>query len=306
VKAGGRIVSILCLAAFGAVFAGAAPGPRDGPGLPSAAGGTPALSLSVGDRAPTQGEPILVRVSAPGAIDNLALVWMGATYPVLETAPGRYEGIVGVDLLDTPGPAVLAAEGRGPGGERLRVEVPLDVKAGSFPVQDLTLPKKMVEFDPPTLRRIRREAQALKERFDRVSGAISWRLPFLPPVEPYRPTNFGSRRRINGAPRSPHAGVDLHVPEGTPVHAIADGIVVFAGEQFFGGRSVVIDHGGGVFSVYYHMKEYVVSEGTRVRRGERIGAVGATGRATGPHLHFSVRVPGGRIDPSQLLGLAGR
>jgi len=80
-------------------------------------------------------------------------------------------------------------------------------------------------------------------------------------------------------------------------------VVAFAGEQFFGGRSVVIDHGGGVFSLYYHLKENPVAEGQRVSRGERIGAVGATGRATGPHLHFGVRVPGGRVDPSLLFAL---
>jgi murein DD-endopeptidase MepM/ murein hydrolase activator NlpD len=164
----------------------------------------------------------------------------------------------------------------------------------------------MTHFDPPTLRRIREEAKALEERFARVTRPVLWQVPFLPPVEEYRPENFGSRRVINGEPRMPHAGVDLRLPEGTPVRAIADGVVAFAGEQFFGGRSVVIDHGGGVFSLYYHMKENLVAEGRRVSRGERIGAVGATGRATGPHLHFGVRVPGGRVDPSLLFAFPAK
>ena len=133
-----------------------------------------------------------------------------------------------------------------------------------------------------------------------------WRTPFLPPVEEYRPTNFGARRVINGDPRMPHSAVDIRLPAGTPVRAIADGRVAFAGEQFFGGRSVVIDHGGGVFSVYYHLKEFSVAEGQEIFRGDRIGSVGATGRATGPHLHFGVRVPGGRVDPTRLFALPGR
>jgi murein DD-endopeptidase MepM/ murein hydrolase activator NlpD len=90
------------------------------------------------------------------------------------------------------------------------------------------------------------------------------------------------------------------------VRAIADGVVVLAAEQFFGGRSVVIDHGGAVFSLYYHLQRIAVEEGRRVSRGETIGAVGATGRATGPHLHFGVRVPGGRVDPSLLFALPGK
>ena len=104
----------------------------------------------------------------------------------------------------------------------------------------------------------------------------------------------------------PHSAVDIRLSAGTPVRAIADGKVAFAAEQFFGGRSVVIDHGGGVFSVYYHLKEVSVAEGREISRGDRVGSVGATGRATGPHLHFGVRVPGGRVDPTRLLALPGR
>jgi murein DD-endopeptidase MepM/ murein hydrolase activator NlpD len=88
--------------------------------------------------------------------------------------------------------------------------------------------------------------------------------------------------------------------------ATADGTVAFAGEQFFGGNSVVLDHGGGVFSVYYHLREFDVSEGQKIVRGQRIGSVGASGRATGPHIHFSVRAAGGRIDPSLLMALPSR
>jgi murein DD-endopeptidase MepM/ murein hydrolase activator NlpD len=100
--------------------------------------------------------------------------------------------------------------------------------------------------------------------------------------------------------------VDIFLPEGTPVRAVSAGTVVLSGEQFFGGRSVVLDHGGGLFSIYYHLREAVVSEGQRVAKGDRIGAVGSTGRATGPHLHFGVRAAGGRVDPSLLFGQAFR
>jgi murein DD-endopeptidase MepM/ murein hydrolase activator NlpD len=278
---------------LGLIFGGSAFAAPDG-----------ALSISVSTRTPALGDPVIVEAAANGSVDNLVLRWKGAAWPMREIAPGRYEGLIGVDLDDSPGPAVVSAEGL-LGGSRVRAEAEVTILPRKFAVQELTLPKGMAEFDNATLVRIGAEAEELARRF---SGATPprWRTPFLPPVAEYRPENFGARRVINGDPRMPHAAVDVRLPEGTPVRAIADGRVAFAGEQFFGGRSVVIDHGGGVFSVSYHLKEYSVAEGQEVFRGERIGSVGATGRATGPHLHFGVRVPGGRVDPTRLFALPGR
>lgn len=267
-----------------------------------AKGGT--MSISVSSVAPATGDPLVVEVAAGGSIDNLVLRWKGAGWPMREVAPGRYEGVIGVDLDDPEGPLPLVAEGSA-GGERVRAETAVNVVSKGFLVEKLTLPAKMAQFDDAALRRIEAETSDLSRRFSVVTPP-RWRRPFLPPVEEYRPGNFGSRREINGEPRAPHAGVDIRLPEGTPVRSIADGRVAFAGERFFGGKSVVIDHGGGVFSVYYHLSAIFVEEGAGVARGERIGSVGATGRATGSHLHFGVRVPGGRVDPTLLLALPGR
>jgi Peptidase family M23 len=269
---------------------------------PEAAFSSSALSVSLSPPAPEQGDPVLVEVSSTEPVDNAVVVWQGTAWPLREVSPGRFEGLIGVDLLAPPHPATVGVEAFR-GGEAIRIERTVMVRMRRFPVQELSLPRAMAEFDAPTLRRIREEAKGLADRFARVSRPVLWRLPFLPPVEEFRPSNFGSRRIINGEPRMPHAGVDIHVPAGTPVRAIAAGRVAFAGDQFFGGRSVVIDHGGGVFSIYYHLMEYSVTEGQAVTRGERIGAVGSTGRATGPHLHFGVRVAGGRVDPSHLFAL---
>ena len=273
-------------------------------GLPAGPVSATGMSIAVSTSTPALGDPVIVLVTAAGAVDNLVLRWKGSDWPMRETAPGRYEGLIGVDLEDPEGPAPLSAEGVR-GNARIHAETELVVSPREFPVQEMTLPKAMAEFDPPTLARIKAEAEELSRRLSRVTPPRR-RPPFLPPVERYLPANFGARRVINGEPRMPHAAVDIHLPEGTPVFAIADGRVAFAGEQFFGGKSVVIDHGGGVFSVYYHLKEYSVPEGREIARGDRIGSVGATGRATGPHLHFGVRVPGGRVDPTLLLALPGR
>jgi len=273
-------------------------------GAPAFAAPDGSLSIAVSTSTPVLGDPVVVEVAANGAVDNLVLRWKGADWPMRETATGRYEGLIGVDLDDPEGPAVVAAEGV-LDGARFRAEAALTISPREFAVQEMTLPKGMAEFDNATLVRIGAEAAELSRRFSRVTPP-RWRTPFLPPVEEYRPANFGARRVINGERRTPHAAVDIRLPAGTPVRAIADGQVAFAGEQFFAGRSVVIDHGGGVFSVYYHLKEFSVTEGREVSRGDRVGSVGATGRATGPHLHFGVRVPGGRVDPTRLLALPGR
>lgn len=243
-----------------------------------------------------------VRIATP--VDNLALAWKGRTFPMKEAGRDRYIALIGIDLAEIPGKVPLSVL-----AYRNSVftvsELELAVTAREFPLQKLTLPKKMAEFDAATLERIREEAERLEQRFAAVTEP-AWDLPFRPPVADFRPVGFGARRVINGEQRSPHAAVDVHLPEGTPVTAVAAGTVVFAGEQFFGGRSVVLDHGGGLFSIYYHLREYSVPEGRRIAKGERIGEVGSSGRATGPHLHFGVRAAGGRIDPSRLLEKAFR
>lgn len=258
------------------------------------------LIVSVSASSPSQGDPVLVEAKTASPADNAVLAWKGRTVPMKEAGRGRYIALIGIDLAEPPGKATLSvAISRG--GVIVRSGTEIEVRARAFPVQELTLPKAMTEFDSATLARIRREAESLERKLSVVS-VPSWEFPFLPPVADFRPSGFGARRVINGEPRSPHAAVDVHLPAGTPVTAMAAGTVAFAGEQFFGGRSVVLDHGGGMFSLYYHLRECAVSEGQRVARGEKVGAVGSSGRATGPHLHFGVRAAGGRVDPSLLFG----
>ena len=254
---------------------------------------------------PAQGELLIVEASPPAGAGNVIMVWKGREIPIKEEGGGRFLGLVGVALLEPPGTAVLSVRGSQEGAF-FQVDARIEVRKRTFPVQELALPESMTQFDDATLERINREAKVLQDRFSRVFSPPAWSFPFLPPVEEYRPKGFGVRRLINGEPRSPHAGVDVDLPAGTPVVAISDGVVAFAGEQFFGGNSVVLDHGGGLFSIYYHLKDIAVSEGRKVARGQRIGAVGASGRATGPHLHFGVRAAGGRIDPSLLFSLPSR
>ncbi|MBI2457957.1 MAG: M23 family metallopeptidase, partial [candidate division NC10 bacterium] len=105
----------------------------------------------------------------------------------------------------------------------------------------------------------------------------------------------------NGEPRSPHTGADFAAPPGAPVLAANAGIVALAADHFFAGRSVILDHGLGLYTMYFHLQESLVQPGQRVERGQAIARVGSTGRATGPHLHWGARLYGARIDPQELL-----
>ncbi|MGH7321731.1 MAG: M23 family metallopeptidase, partial [Candidatus Rokuibacteriota bacterium] len=178
------------------------------------------------------------------------------------------------------------------------------MRSWTFPAQTLTLPRRQVDLDAKTLARVRREQAELRAALAASLGDRLWRDAFQVPVDGGEPTGgFGLRRIINGQPRSPHAGFDWAAPRGTPVSAANAGRVALVAEHFFAGRLVALDHGLGLFTLYLHLDETRVAAGERVTRGQRIGSVGATGRATGSHLHFGVMLDGARVDPQALLSL---
>jgi len=163
----------------------------------------------------------------------------------------------------------------------------------------------MVDLDPDAERRAQGEAQRLTTVLSAASAERLWRGRFTRPVAGTEPgTGFGARRIINGRPRAPHGGIDYSAPLGTPIVAANTGRVALVGEFFFPGRLVVLDHGLGVHTLYFHLDSVAVGEGERVERGQTLGTVGASGRATGPHLHFGAQVGAARVDPAALLGLA--
>jgi murein DD-endopeptidase MepM/ murein hydrolase activator NlpD len=178
------------------------------------------------------------------------------------------------------------------------------VAIGAYPytVQRVTLPDdRHVDLSPQDLARTERE----RERIDAVwtrDTPRRFELPIAAPLERLSSQgSFGKRRIFNGQPRSPHTGEDYRAAAGTPVLAAAPGVVALAEEHFFGGQSVFIDHGDGLFSMYLHLSAILVEPDQQVRAGQRIGLVGSTGRASGPHLHFGVRWRGARVDPAVLL-----
>jgi murein DD-endopeptidase MepM/ murein hydrolase activator NlpD len=160
----------------------------------------------------------------------------------------------------------------------------------------------MVDLSPSDQARVARENARIAPLWE-TEGPPGFLLPLAPPLPPgFKGERFGSRRVFNNQPRSPHNGIDFKAPAETPVTAPADGTVVLAEEHFFAGNSVFVDHGDGLVSMVFHLARIEVSVGQQVKRGQVIGHVGSSGRATGPHLHFGVRWHGARIDPSLLLG----
>lgn len=191
--------------------------------------------------------------------------------------------------------------------ERTRAGRPESFRAvvGDYPyrVQHLRLKDtSRVDLSPENLARAEEERRRVDALWE-LETSRRFELPLTPPLSHLEAQgSFGSKRFFNGEPRSPHSGEDYRATAGTPVLATAPGTVMIAEEQFFGGKCVFIDHGAGLVSMYMHLSEIDVAVGDEVRAGQRIGRVGATGRVTGPHLHFGLRWRGARIDPAVLVG----
>jgi murein DD-endopeptidase MepM/ murein hydrolase activator NlpD len=212
--------------------------------------------------------------------------------------------LLGLDLETKPGAHTWQVAVREAGRETRTLSGRLTVSAREFPVQRLTLPPAMVDLDPETERRATAETERLRTVYRTVTPERLWRGAFVKPVAISESgTGFGARRVINGKPRAPHAAIDFAAPEGTPVLAANTGRVALVGDFFFPGRLVIIDHGLGLYTLYFHLSTIGVGEGDRVERGQPVGTVGATGRATGPHLHFGAQLGPARLDPDVLLAL---
>ena len=177
----------------------------------------------------------------------------------------------------------------------------ISVQIRNYPEQRLTIKdKRKVEPNPDDLARIEREqkiTEAIKRHFSGTPPATDFALPAKGPLS----SRFGLRRIFNGLPRNPHAGLDVAVGTGAPVTAPADGIVANVGEYFFNGNTVFIDHGQGLITAYMHLSRTDVRSGQTVKKGELLGAVGSTGRVTGPHLHWAVILNNTPVDPELFL-----
>jgi hypothetical protein len=251
----------------------------------------------VGDVAWVLVKDVLDTATVEGSVDGKPLTF----FPYA----GGHAALFGVDLEMKPGVHAWRVGVVEPGREPRSAQGRVTIVRRDFHVERLTLPNTMVDLDPETERRAVAEGKQLAALYRTITPERFWRGKFTTPVGASGTgTGFGARRIINGQARSPHSGSDFSAPKGTPVVAVNAGKVALVGEFFFPGRLVVLDHGLGLYTAYFHLDTVAVAEGERVERGQTLGTVGATGRATGPHLHFGAQVAGARVDPTTLLGLS--
>jgi len=247
--------------------------------------------------APVPGGVAIVDLGpATGAVP---VVHYGKRRVLVRQRNGRYEAVVGLPLSARPGPARLrlSADGR-PGWREFRIT------PKEYATQHITLKnRRMVNPYAKDLERIRREKKII------LGALATWRetpnvqTRFDLPVDGRLGSPFGLRRFFNGQPRKPHSGLDIAAPQGAPIRAPADGVVVTTGNYFFNGNTVFVDHGQGLVTMYCHLHDIAVKPGQTVQRGDLLGHVGMTGRVTGPHLHWSVSLNNVRVDPKLFLDL---
>ena len=174
---------------------------------------------------------------------------------------------------------------------------------GKYKIEKLRVAPSKAHFSKEALKRIARESREAKKICNTITPYSFWSKKFIYPMKSKITSSFGNRRVFNGSLKSYHSGTDFRAKTGTLIRAVNDGKVVLVKNRFFAGNSVIINHGEGIYTGYYHMSKFKVKRGQIVNQGDILGLAGATGRVTGPHLHFSARVWGIQVDPLQLLKL---
>lgn len=279
-----RWLSLLCLSAFA---------------LAGSRAQSPAVTLV--PAVVQAGAPELIRVIAAdaAAIDG---EWLDRKLEFFRGRDGHaWFALAGVDVDAPVGPSVLKITIHSAKGGTRALSRAISIRPAHYTTSSLTVAPQFVQPGPEALKKI--DADQLLTQKAYASSALKplWTGNFRPPVASPQSERFGTRRIFNGTLASNHKGLDFRAPPGTPVRAGNSGVVVLAQPLYYAGNTVIIDHGLGLFTLYMHLSKMTVREGQHVVRGQRLGLSGATGRVTGPHLHWAVRWQGAYLDPAKLL-----
>jgi murein DD-endopeptidase MepM/ murein hydrolase activator NlpD len=249
------------------------------------------------------GSPELIRVDAP-ATSAMDGEWMGRKLEFFRGRSNRaWFALAGVDVEAPVGPSNLRINVRLANGEVRDLSRTVEIHAPHYLTGKLSVPPKFVSPGPDALKQIEEESKVKAKVFAVSAPEPLWTSSFRAPVTAPATDSFGTRRTFNGKLASVHKGMDFRAAMGTPVRAGNSGVVVLARPLYFEGNCVIIDHGLGLFTLSMHFSRIDVKEGQRVAAGDQLGLSGATGRVTGPHLHWAVRWQGAYLDPAKLLRL---
>ena len=271
------------------------------------------ITLSLSAPASSQGSLLLLEIRSRQPFAELSAEWNSRNVPFWQisnadpaakaSAIDVRRALLGVDLEKAPGVYPLLVHTQ-TASEAATCTLRIPIMSGRFATEKLQVGKEFVEPSPEQVKRANEERDRLRGIFDHVTPEKLWSGDFQVPLEGVTiGGNFGKRRVLNGQPGSPHSGVDFPALTGTPVHAPQSGRVVLAEELFFSGNTVVLDHGLGIYTLYAHLSEIDVKAGDDLQSGQVLGKVGATGRVTGPHLHWGLTIERARVNPLQLVKL---
>ncbi|HVE84159.1 MAG TPA: M23 family metallopeptidase [Myxococcales bacterium] len=291
----------------------ASPEPPDAGGTPPDAGTAtaapagPTLRLQPGTAKP--GDPVLVMVEGAAALPSGKLAGRALHfYRYRERTPersiDRYEAISALPVEHALGtfPVVVKIPA-GRGAPRREIEASIDVVDANYPKRELQVDRKFISPPPEEKERIAQDQEAFKRAWQTTFGPRLFHGDFEWPRHSVITAPFGDLRMFNGKKKSQHFGTDLDGSAGEPIQAANDGVVVLVRECFASGNTVIVNHGGGLLTAYFHMSKFLVEEGKQVKKGEIIGLVGKTGRVTGPHLHWSIHADGLYVDAQTLMRL---
>jgi hypothetical protein len=264
------------------------------------------VELHLSAPASSQGGLLLVKLKSASPLAEVNGEWSGQKVEFWRE-DDRTEirrALLGVDLERPEGKYTLSVDAQSSGGEHVICMATVAVKAGRFATERLSVAPQFVEPSAEDLKRANEERERLRAIFASVTPERMWQSGFRVPLDGVKAGgNFGRRRILNGEPGSPHGGVDFPAAAGTPVHSAQRGRVVLAEELFFSGNTVVVDHGLGIYTFYGHLSAISVKARDVVDSGALLGQVGATGRVTGPHLHWGLTVNRARVNPLQIVKL---
>lgn len=238
----------------------------------------------------------VVVLDLPSDLEGMpAVTFEGNRVMVLPKERG-WRAVIGIPLARSPGAAAIEIR-----AGNITLTQGFTIEGKAYATQRLKVAPKHVDLAPDDAARVEREQPHIRKTVATFSEAAPSTLQFESPVKGPRSSSFGLRRVFNNQARNPHSGMDIAAPVGTPIYAPAPGVVIDTGDYFFNGNSVFIDHGQGLVTLYCHLHKIDVKAGTAVKTGDKLGEVGATGRVTGPHLHWGVALNRAFVDPALFL-----